>query len=371
MKRLGYLYEKLLDIDYIEQSIHKAFQKKKKTPGIKRILADPRKHAERIVRLIASGELPAMKHRRPRIIKDGVSHKERRIVKASDYEHIVHHAIIGLIQDKMYKMFYRYAVASIPGRGDLYGQKAMIRWIHSYHGKKLYVLKFDIRKFFDSVDREMMMQKLCRIIKDRRFLAVIHKVIYYDDDMNGIGIPIGFYTSQWFANLYLTDMDYYIKQDLQVQHMMRYADDVVILGRNKRKLHKIYNSISIYLSTNAHLYIKDNWQVFKLSYKPSRVRKLLLKPNGVYGRPLDYMGYKFYPWKTTIRKSTLRSAKRAAARFHRTHSSQSAMRIMSYYGRMKHCQVFRYKRRYLFQIAPPLLVSTIISQASRLKSITP
>ena len=203
MKRLGYLYDKLLDADYIEQSIHKAFCKKKKTSGIKRILADPHKHAKRIVEMLQNGTLPFMRERCIKVIKDGKQKKERTITKATNYEHILHHAVIRLLQNKFMNSSYKYSVASVPGRGDLYGKKAMERWIRSYRGRKVYVLKMDIRKFFDSIDRKIMMKKLSEIIKDKLFMEVLEKIVYYDGSATNHGVPIGYYTSQWFANFYL------------------------------------------------------------------------------------------------------------------------------------------------------------------------
>lgn len=363
MKRLGYLYEQLIDVEYLEICIHKAFCKKKKTKGIRQILADPHKHAERISRMIQNGTLPFVKERGIKTIKDGKQKKERTITKATNYEHIIHHAIIGLIQNKLMNSSYKYAVASIPSRGDLYGKKVMERWIRSYRGRKVYVLKFDIRKFFDSIDRKIMIQKLSEIIKDKQFMAVIEKVIFYDKSVSNHGIPIGYYTSQWFANFYLQSFDNFVKQELEVKHMMRYMDDVVILCQNKRKLRKIFDRIREYLRAKLCLTAKDNWQIFMLAYKPT---KLMIEdgknPDGYYGRPIDFMGYKFYPWKTTIRKSTLRSARRCAYRFARNPNTHNAKSLMSYYGRIQHAMCYGYACRYLYSIVTKNELQKIISK---------
>ena len=351
MKRLGYLYEKLIDVDYLESCVHKAFRKKKKTKSIRKILRNPRKHAERISEMIQNGTLPFVRQRQIKVIKDGKQKKERTITKASNYEHILHHAIIGLLETRFINSSYKYSVASIPKRGDLYGKKYLEHWIRRYKGRKLYVLKFDIKKFFDTIDRQILLNKLGRIIKDKKFLAIVEKVIYFDASNTNRGVPIGYYTSQWFANFYLQSFDYYIKQDLHAKDYMRYMDDAVVLLQNKRKLRKAFKSMMTYLKLKLCLRVKHSWQIFMLSYKPT---KLMLEDgcseSAYYGRPIDFMGYKFYPWKTTIRKSTLRSAMRAARQFEKHHTLKLARRLMTYFGRLEHADTRNFYNRYLKQI---------------------
>lgn len=236
MKRLSHLYEKVIDPDYLEQCIYRAFRKKKKTTSIKRILKNPRKHALRISEMIQNGTLPFLKDRGISLIQDGRQHKPRTITKATNYEHIFHHAVIGLIEQKLQNSSYRYSVASFPKRGDLFGKRKMQEWIKSYKGRKLYVLKFDIRKLFDTIDRKILIHKFERIIKDARFMDLLIRIIYYDASFSNHGVPIGYYTSQWFANFYLQSFDNYVKQELGFKHMMRYMDDVVILSQNKKIL---------------------------------------------------------------------------------------------------------------------------------------
>lgn len=348
MKRLGHLYEKLIDVDYIESCIYRAFRKKKKTKSIKKILMNPRKHAEKISMMIQNGTLPFIRQRQIKVIKDGKQKKERTITKATNYEHILHHAVIGLLESRFINSSYAYSVASIPKRGDLYGKRHLEHWIRRYKGRKLYVLKFDIKKFFDTIDRKVLFNKLQRIVKDKKLLVIFEKLIYFDGSSSNRGVPIGYYTSQWFANFYLQDVDYYIKQVLQIKDYMRYMDDCIILHQNKRKLRRAFYSMIAYLQTNLCLRIKSSWQIFLMSYRPSR---LMLEDgwnkSAYYGRPIDFMGYKFYPWKTTIRKSTIRSAMRAALKFEKICSLNLARRLMTYFGRLKHADTRNYYNRHL------------------------
>lgn len=140
------------------------------------------------------------------------------------------------------------------------------------------------------------------------------------------------------ANFYLQSLDNFIKQDLRIQHMMRYADDVVILSQNKRYLRKVFSSI------------EDGWNV-----------------KHRYGRPLGFMGYKFYPWSVTIRKITLRSTRRAALRFNKNRTIKHAKSLMSYYGRLKHTDTKKYYNSYLKPIITFTALRRFLSSKTKVK----
>lgn len=103
-------------------------------------------------------------------------------------------------------------------------------------------------------------------------------------DSSKNGLPIGNYTSQWFANFYLQDLDHYIKEDLHIKYYIRYMDDIVLFHRNKKELHKIKEKIEAFLE-KEDLKLKENWQLFKTD-----------------SRPLDFLGYRFYRGYTTLRR---------------------------------------------------------------------
>lgn len=238
------------------------------------------------------------------------------------------------------KSMYEFCVASFPKRGGSYGKKFMEKWIKSYHGKKLYVLKLDIHHFFDSIDRRILFEKLSVRIKDERFKEILRKIIWYDGNENNIGIPIGFYTSQWFANFYLKDFDYFIKQQLKIPHYMRYMDDMILLCPNKRKLRKAFCEIVEYLKTLS-LEINGNYQIFRFSY--------LDKSGKEKGRAIDFMGYVFHVNRVTIRKKTLCRARRKANKIskHKKHNWYEATQIISMAGRLKGTNTHRYFTKHI------------------------
>lgn len=141
----------------------------------------------------------------------------------------------------------------------------------------------------------------------------------------------GNYTSQWFANYYLQDLDHYIKEDLKVPYYLRYMDDMVLFHRNKKELHKIKNKIEEYLKFEE-LTLKENWQLFKLE-----------------SRPLDFLGYRFYRGYTTLRKSNFLRIKRRIKRISKKSSLnyKDASATLSYVGWLKHCDSYNFKEKYV------------------------
>ena len=256
------------------------------------------------------------KHK-PTTIYDGISRKQRTIIVPTAYEQVVHHMIVNILKPIFMKSMYQHSYGSVPNRGAFSGKKQLEKWLPAN-----YVLKLDIRHYFESVSQEILIQKLKLKIKDKKFLAILETIISVIDQ----GIPLGFYTSQWFANFYLTDLDHYISSELGFGHYMRYMDDMVILSDDKFKLYKLKQDIGTYLNKELALELKSNWQVFRFDYI---IDDILHK-----GRPLDFMGYQFYSDKTILRKSIMIKATRKAKRIFKKCNINwyESAQILSYLG---------------------------------------
>lgn len=232
------------------------------------------------------------------MIYDGINRKKRTIIVPKYTEQIVHHMVTQTLVPIFSKGMYEHSYGSLPNRGAHRGKKYIEKWIRQDHKNCKYVLKMDIRKFFDSIPHDILKEKLARIIKDEKFIKVLFEII----DVQDVGLPLGFYTSQWIANWYLQGLDHYIKEALKAKYYIRYMDDMVIFGSNKRELHRFQKDISSELN-KLGLLMKDNWQVYRFDYEKNGKR---------YGRCLDFMGFKFYRHKTTLRKSIMLKASRKA-----------------------------------------------------------
>ena len=141
----------------------------------------------------------------------------------------------------------------------------------------------------------------------------------------------GNYTSQWFANFYLQDLDHYIKEDLKVPYYIRYMDDMVLFHRNKKELHKVRVKIEEFLK-NEDLRLKENWQLFKTD-----------------SRPIDFLGYKFYRGYTTIRKSNCLRIRRRVKKIIKKPVllPKDAAAILSYTGWLKHSNSYKFNKKYI------------------------
>jgi retron-type reverse transcriptase len=172
-----------------------------------------------------------------------------------------------------------------------------------------YCLKLDIKKFYPSINHEILKQLLRRKFKDNNLLWLLDEIIDSAE-----GLPIGNYLSQYFANFYLTYFDHWIKEEKRVKYYYRYADDIVILASNKTYLHGLFKEIEQYLHKRLALQVKENWQVFPVA-----------------ARGIDFVGYKFYHTHTLLRKSI----KQRFARMLKYNPNAGS--IASYYGWAKHC----------------------------------
>lgn len=243
----------------------------------------------------------------PKYIYDGIRRKQRVILVPTMREQVIHHMVVNVLKPIFMKSMYEHSYGSIPGRGAHSGKKHIEKWIRNGGKNVKYVLKMDIKKYFDSIPHDILKVKLAKLIHDQEFLTVLYEIV--DATGTDKGIPIGFYTSQWFANWYLTELDHYIKEELGADYYVRYVDDMVIYGSNKRKLHKMREKIEEYLKVKLGLRMKENWQIYLFDYVD--------KEGNHRGRDLDFMGFRFYRDRTILRKSIMYKATRKAKRLGR------------------------------------------------------
>lgn len=320
MKSYNHLYEKFISDENIEIAIKNAVKNKGKKKKYAPLVNAYKKNPEKVIARFRSyvQNFHNDKHK-PIEIYDGITRKKRTIIVPTVRETVIHHMIVNVLRPIFMKSMYHHSYGSIPGRGAHMGKKYIERYIRK--GKNIkYCLKMDIRKYFENVSIRVLKEKLRKIIHDERFLKIVFTVIDVADN----GIPLGFYTSQWFANFYLTDLDHYIKQNLKAESYYRYMDDMIIFGSNKRKLHQMRKAVDDYIK-RLELQLKDNWQIFRFDY---------MRKGKHYGRDLDFMGFRFFRDKTLLRKSILLKATRKAKRL--SHKEKPTLydirQMMSYIG---------------------------------------
>ncbi len=327
MKRVGNIYSKITSKENIARAFSNAAKRKHERRVVKDIMNNLNYYINDVQQMLVNKTyIP-----NPYIIlkiQDGTRKKERIIFKPKFYpDQIIHWALMQQIEPIIMKGMYDLCCASVKNRGILRASRYLKRILVNDRKNTKYCLKLDIKKFYPSLDKEILKQKFRKKIKDNDVLYLLDMIIDSSED----GVPIGNYTSQWFANFYLQDLDHYIKEKLQVKYYVRYMDDMLLFHRNKKELHKIRLAINEFL-VKEHLRIKENWQLFKVD-----------------SRPLDFIGYRFYRGYTTLRDSNFLRIKRRIKKVYKKKKMTylDACAIISYVGWLKHCDSNMFKNKYL------------------------
>lgn len=308
MKSYNHLFEQLISYENLYEAIEKSSLGKRDRYEVKRVLDNKDRYIKRLQELLINRTLKFRTHEAV-LINDGMKVKKRLIIKPDYlYEQIIHHAIVQVLTPIFMRSMYPFSCGSLPGRGGLYGKKYLAKYIKRNPTKIKYVAKGDVKKFFQTVDIERVKEKFRKLIHDENMLYVIFFVLdsnkaTYNGEVLNMGLPIGYYLSQWIANWFLQDFDYFIKQKLKIKCYVRYVDDFVLLGPNKKELHRAMFEISKYLD-GLGLQLKENYQIFRFAYTDKNGKER--------GRPIDFMGFKFYRDRTTLRRGILLRATRKA-----------------------------------------------------------
>lgn len=327
MKRKGNIYEKITNLNNIEAAIYNASKGKTTRKSVEKILDTPTYYALQIQKMLKENTYIPSPYFEMKI-HDGASKKERIIYKPHFYpDQVVHWSLMRQIEPILLRGMYEFCCASIKGRGIKRGMNYIKRILVQDRKHTKYCLKLDVKKFYPSIDKEILKNKFRRIIKDKDTLHLIDLIV----DSGNEGIPIGNYTSQWFANFYLQDLDHFIKEQLKIKHYVRYMDDMVLFSNNKKNLRKAKMEIDNFLN-NEKLTIKENWQLFKTD-----------------SRPLDFLGYRFYRGYTTLRRSNFLRIKRRAKKMAKKDkiTFHDAAAMLSYSGWLKHCDSYNYQQKYI------------------------
>ena len=248
------------------------------------------------------------------------SKKEREIFKLPYFpDRIIHHCIVQVLEPIWMKTLIADTYSSLKGRGIHKGVKR-IKAALTDKENTTYCLKLDVRKFYPSINHDILKTVLQHKIKDPDVLWILDEIIDSTD-----GVPIGNYLSQHFGNLYLSGFDHYMKEQMHCKYYFRYCDDVIILHASKEHLADLRVKASEYLEKNLKLQLKSNWQVFPVAI-----------------RGIDFLGYRFYHTHTTLRKSIATKFKQTIAKTKSPIPKSIGMvnSIMSYQGWLKYANCY-------------------------------
>ena len=310
MRRYGNLKDKILSQQNIIDAEHNARKCKSNTYGVKRFDRRDDLTLDAIRISMSNGTYKTSKYRIFKIYEP----KERIIYQLPYYpDRIVHHILMNILEPIFVKWFVKNTYSCIKGRGIHRLQYDIEKDLRRFGNETTWCLKLDIKKFYPSINTSILYNIICRKIKDTWVLNILKEIINSTDT----GVPIGNYLSQFFANIYLTQFDHWIKEELHIRFYYRYCDDIVIFGDDKKYLYKIYRIVGQ-----------------RLSFIRLRLKKPKLFPTD-FG--VDFGGYVFRHSYTKVRKIIKIKFKRIARKYNNTLLKKYKDALSSYYGWLIHC----------------------------------
>lgn len=327
MKRYDGLFEKIATLENLKLAHRMAKKGKKDYQQVQMVDSDPDYYLGKILEKLLNGTY----HTSPYVKFEKFDrNKVREIYKLPYYpDRIVHWAIMIQLEPILMGTMIDQTCAALPGRGIHHALRIEDDYLTNHPEETTYCLKLDVKKFFQNIDKDILYGMLKNKIKDKKLLALLEEIIYSCEDT---GIPIGNYSSQYFANFYLAYFDHWVKEVLKARFYIRYMDDMVIFHHSKEVLRDYFYKISEYLDTNLKLTIKSNYQIFPVDV-----------------RGVDFVGYRHFRTFILLRKTTAKNFKRKmkglAKLGYITENGYSS--IKSYEGWMKCCDSYRLYHKYI------------------------
>ena len=325
-KRYGYLIPKIIERTNMDRAFDEVVDQlperkftlsngeKKVLPGRRTYYRNRREEIiKRLTKQISDGSF-RVDHYLEMWVTDGP--KERKVQSPCVEHRIGCNAIMRIVENVLYPSVIKTSAASIPGRGMHRLFAKMRHDIENDREGTAYFYKCDIKKFFESVDQDLMWE----FVKDRIKDPVLLPILYNFVTMMKVGLSIGLRSSQCYGNIFLSGIDHYFKDYLGVRYYYRYCDDIVILCSLKRKL----------------------WLLRDIMHEQACLIKLLVKSNECV-RPIsegiDFLGFVYDGKKARLRK---RTKQKAARKLHKVRSRKRRQEIigslkgMAKWGDCKH-----------------------------------
>lgn len=368
MKRYGNIYDKICSMENLELAYKNAKKGKGWYREVREIEENPQYYLGLLQSMLKNHTYKTSEYS-TFMKKDG--RKEREIYKLPFFpDRIAQWAVLQIIEPQLLAYFTDDTYSAIPNKGIHAAFRKLRKAVDTVPEEMTYCLKIDCKKFYPSIDHDILKQKFRKKYKDPELLFLIDEFIdsistcpaleenidFYagqgkeikivtgdngQEFIDGIGIPIGNYFSQYAGNFYLTEFDHWMKEVKHVKHYYRYMDDICIFASSKEELHQLLQEIEEYLNTKLNLRLKGNYQIF-----PSFIR-------GV-----DFVGYRIFLDYTLLRKSTCQQFKQKMTAIRKKIESGQEMNysewcsINSYKGWLKHCDSYRLTEKYIVPIQP-------------------
>lgn len=252
-KTFGNLFPHICSLENLYDAARKARKRKTRREQVERFELHRERFLRQLKEELESGTWRPSPYRQFRIYDP----RERLISAAPYRDRVVHHALCNVIAPLIERRFIDDTFSCRKGKGTLAARERC----RTYTSRYRYVLKCDIRKFFQSLDHGILMERIAGVVRCRPTLALCERVVassvddevppvvFPGDDLESLtarrrGLPIGNLTSQIWGNLYLDRLDHFVRETLRVPGYARYTDDFLIWSDDKARLHRVREAIA-------------------------------------------------------------------------------------------------------------------------------
>jgi retron-type reverse transcriptase len=259
--------------------------------------------------------------------------KFRTISKATVKDRLVHHIVFNELNRIFDPVFVYHSYSSRKNKGThlaINNLSSILRKSSKNYTINTYALKCDVKKFFDNINHDILISLIQERIKDNQFMNLTKEIIQnFDCGRVGKGIPIGNVTSQIFANIYLNELDQFMKHKLKIKYYFRYADDFLIISQDKDFLLSLLNQVRDFLKENLLIEVHPN---------KVEIRK--------FKQGIDFLGYVVLPHHINLRTKTKKrmfkklSNNKNLLKSNKIDYFSFSQGIQSYLGMLKHANAY-------------------------------
>ena len=252
--------------------------------------------------------------------------KVRHIHKATVRDRLVHHALFRMLYSLFDRGFITDSYSCRVGKGThaaFVRLRQFARAMSSNDRRSFWSLKCDVRKFFDSIDHDTLLRLIRRKVSDAGTLWLVERILGSFAKTPGVGLPLGNVTSQLFANIYLNELDRFVKHRLHVHRYLRYCDDFLLLDAKRDALLAYKEDIAKFLDREL-----------RLTLHPYKVHLR------TYRQGIDFVGYVVWPYHTVLRTTTKRRLLRRIA-----WGDYDERSLPAYFGMLTHCNAHTLEQR--------------------------
>jgi len=279
--------------------------------------------------------------------------KTRKISKSDFRDRVTHHALCNIIEQIFNKIFIYDNCAGRKNKGTSFAIKKFEKFqlkTTSNLTSNGYCLKADIKHYFQEINHKILLRIMQKKIKCQKTIWLIKQILKGESKQIDKGMPLGNLTSQFFASIYLNELDYFIKHQLKEKYYVRYVDDFLILDPSKSKLIFLKDKIKKFLRNNLKLELhKNKSKIISLS------------------KGIDFVGFRNHYHFKLLRQRSIRSMKRKIQLFHNNHITTNKILeiFQGWQAHAKSANTYNLRKHITQNLKPPLSIMLQVNKINQ------